>query len=124
MDYTSHVLEEVKRFYTEVLGFRDFALDPRDGYLLIRTGVSSSVGFMAPMPGPPEEWRPPREPALYLEVEDVDRAHRDLSARGVRFTQPPTVMPWRHRVAILRDPEGRTIMLAQQVAPRGAGGGR
>ncbi len=118
MDYTSHALDDVKRFYTELLGFRHFDFDPQMQYLYVRTGASSSVGFMPPLPGPPEQWRPPREPAIYLEVSDVDRAHRDLVAKGVTFVQPPMDMPWRHRVAILRDPEGRTIMLAQPQAPR------
>jgi predicted enzyme related to lactoylglutathione lyase len=117
MDYTSHAMDEVKRFYTELLGFGDFEFDPNTGYLYVRTGSSSSVGFMPPMPGPPEQWRPPREPAIYLEVLDVDRAHRELSAKGVTFLQAPTDMPWKHRVAVLRDPEGRTIMLAQPIAP-------
>ena len=116
MDYTSHSMEDVKRFYTELLGFDDFDFDPKVQYLRVRTGASSSVGFMPPAPGPPEQWRPPREPAIYLEVLDVDRAHRELVARGVAFQQPPMDMPWNHRVAILRDPEGRTIMLAQRIA--------
>src|SRR5206468_9764671 len=111
MDYTSHALDDVKRFYTELLGFEDFRFDPEMSYLYVKTGSSSSVGFMPPMPGPPEQWRPPREPAIDLEVRAVDRAHRELVAKGVDFVQPPTNMPWKHRVAILRDPEGRTIML-------------
>jgi predicted enzyme related to lactoylglutathione lyase len=113
MDYTTHDFEGVKRFYTEVLGFTRFQLMPGMQYLAITTGSSSSLGFMPPMPGPPEQWRPPREPNLYLEVADVDRAHRDLVARGVTFEQGPTDMPWGHRVAHLRDPEGRSVTLAQ-----------
>jgi predicted enzyme related to lactoylglutathione lyase len=112
MDYNSHDLVHVKRFYTEVLGFTDFAHDPKLDYLYVRTGPSSSLGFMPPLPGPPEQWRPPREPSIYLIVEDVDRAHRSLVARGVTFEQDPTEMPWGHRTAVLRDPEGRLIVLA------------
>ena len=58
LDYTSHDLEGVKRFYTEVLGFKDFNQDPRFNYLMVKTSPTSSVGFMPPMPGPPEQWRP------------------------------------------------------------------
>ena len=115
MDYTSHALEDVRRFYTEVLGFASFQHNPNFQYLSVRTGPSSSLGFMPPMPGPPEQWRPPREPVIYLHVEDVDRAHGELVAKGVTFQQEPTDMPWKHRVAILRDPEGRTVMLAQLI---------
>ena len=116
MDYTSHTMDEVKRFYTETLGFSNFQHDPKANYLFVVTGPSSSLGFMPPMPGPPELWRPPREPAIYLMVRDVDRAHADLVAKGAVFQQAPTDMPWGHRVAILRDPEGRTVCLAEQRA--------
>ncbi|TMQ68343.1 MAG: hypothetical protein E6K78_01410 [Candidatus Eisenbacteria bacterium] len=114
MDYTSHAMDEVKRFYTEMLGFSNFEHDPKINYLFVATGPSSSLGFMPPVPGPPELWRPPREPAIYLMVRNVDRAHADLVARGAMFQQSPTDMPWGHRVAILRDPEGRTVCLAEQ----------
>jgi len=114
MDYTSHAMDEVKRFYTEMLGFSNFEHDPKINYLFVATGPSSSLGFMPPVPGPPELWRPPREPAIYLMVRNVDRAHADLVAKGAMFQQSPTDMPWGHRVAILRDPEGRTVCLAEQ----------
>ena len=113
MDYTSQDLDGVKRFYTEILGFTNSRHDPSVNYLFVQTGPSSSIGFMPPMPGPPEEWRPPREPALYLMVQNVDRAHADLVAKGVTFDQAPQDMPWGHRVAHLRDPEGRRVCLAQ-----------
>jgi catechol 2,3-dioxygenase-like lactoylglutathione lyase family enzyme len=112
-DYTTHDLEAIKRFYTGVLGFSRFTEDPRAGYLSIRTGTSSSLGFMAPAPGPPEQWRPPGEPGLYFLVNDVDRVYRELLAKGVEFEQPPSDRPWGHRMAICRDPEGRMVCLAQ-----------
>jgi predicted enzyme related to lactoylglutathione lyase len=115
MDYTSHALDEIQRFYVERLGFGDSELDPSVNYLFVRTGASSSLGFMPPMPGPPEQWRPPREPAIYLFVEDIDRAHRNLVAQGMSFESEPTDMPWGHRVAHLRDPEGRLVCLAQRL---------
>jgi catechol 2,3-dioxygenase-like lactoylglutathione lyase family enzyme len=113
MDYTSHAMDEVRRFYVETLGFAEHSAE--GGYLLVRTGADSSVGFMPPAPGPPEMWRPPREPALYFMVQDVDRAHAQLEARGVRFDRPPEDMAWGHRVATLRDPEGRTVCLAEVI---------
>jgi len=113
MDYTTHAPDEVRRFYTEQLGFTEFTFDAKMSYLAVTTGPSSSIGFMPPMPGPPEQWQPPREPSIYLIVEDVDRAHRDLAAKGVTFEQAPTTMPWGHRTAVLRDPEGRMVCLAQ-----------
>jgi predicted enzyme related to lactoylglutathione lyase len=112
MDYTSQALDEVRRFYTELLGFTSHELDPRRDSLRIQLSPSSSLGFMPPVEGPPEEWRPPREPALYLVVADVDRAHADLVAKGVEFMRPPEDTSYGHRLAILKDPEGRVVCLA------------
>ena len=113
MDYSSHALDEVRRFYAELLGFAQSEYDPKIDYLYVQTGPSSSLGFMPPRPGPPEDWRPPREPTLYIMVKDVDRVHRELVAKGVVFERPPEDMTWGHRVASLRDPEGRMVALAQ-----------
>src|SRR6266545_296938 len=116
LDYTSHDLAAIKRFYGETLGFTRMTEDAKMGYLSIHTTPTTSLGFMSPVPAPPEQWRPPGEPALYFFVKDVDRAHRDLLARGVSFQQKPTDMPWGHRVATCRDPEGRMVCLAQDLA--------
>jgi predicted enzyme related to lactoylglutathione lyase len=118
LDYTSHDMAAIKRFYTETLGFTHVIEEPKAGYLSIFTTPTTSLGFMAPVAVPPEQWRPPGEPALYFFVENVDRAHRDLSAKGVSFQLPPTDMPWGHRMAICRDPEGRMVCLAQDLSRR------
>ena len=110
LDYTTHDLDGVKRFYTDLLGFREFNLDASMNYLMVRTGTSSSIGFMPPMPG--MEAGPPKEPGLYFMVKNVDRAYSDLVARGVSFEKAPEDTPWGHRVAVTRDPEGRTVYLA------------
>ena len=117
MDYTSQDMDGIKRFYTEALGFSEFEhfTDQNMNYLMVRTGPSSSLGFMPPMPGPPEEWRPPREPALYFMVADVDKAYSSLKAKGITFDQTPQDTPWGHRVTMLRDPEGRRVFLAQKL---------
>jgi predicted enzyme related to lactoylglutathione lyase len=111
MDYTTHRLADVKRFYTDLLGFRKFEQDPQMNYLYVQTGHSSSVGFMPPQQGMGEP-SPAKEPTLYFMVKDVDRAYTDLSAKGVQFEGPPADMPWGHRVVRTIDPEGRTVMLA------------
>ena len=110
-DYTTNNLEGVKRFYVELLGFKNHEHDPKFNYLWIQTSGSSSLGFMPPMPQMPEA-SPPKEPVLYFMVDDVDRAYAALSARGVMFDGPPADMEWGHRVVRTTDPEGRSVMLA------------
>ena len=111
IDNTTHRLADVKRFYTDVLGFRRFEQDPQMNYLYVQTGHSSSVGFMPPMQGMGEP-APAKEPILYFMVKDVDRAYSELSTKGVQFEGPPADMPWGHRVVRTMDPEGRTVILA------------
>lgn len=111
LDYTTHDIEGVKRFYTHLLGFSKFNEDPQFNYLWIETGNSSSLGFMPPMRemGEPS---PAKEPVLYFMVKDVDRAYSNLASKGVMFEGPPADMPWGHRVVRTTDPEGRSVMLA------------
>lgn len=111
LDYTTHNTEGVKRFYVETLGFTEFDHDPQFQYLFVRTGHTSSVGFMPPMPGMGEP-SPAKEPTLYFIVSDVDKAYAKLAAKGVHFEGPPADMPWGHRVVGTVDPEGRRVLLA------------
>lgn len=110
LDYTSLNLEEVRRFYTQQLGFTKFTWDPQWNYLWVQTSNGSSLGFMPPMQHPTMM---PREPNIYFLVADVDEAYRKLQTRGVSFEGPPEDKPWGHRVLITRDPEGRSIWIAQ-----------
>jgi predicted enzyme related to lactoylglutathione lyase len=113
-DYTTHNFEEVRRFYTQQLGFSRFQYDPNFRYLWVQTSHQSSVGFMPPITGP-ELPLPPREPTMYFLVRDIEEAFRKLQARGVSFEAPPETMPWGHRIVRTRDPEGRSIVMAQDL---------
>jgi len=61
------------------------------------------------------ELEPPRkgEPVVNFLVDDVDRACRELSARGVKFTKGPENTPWGGRIALFRDPDGNTLQLTE-----------
>ncbi|HET9951647.1 MAG TPA: VOC family protein [Candidatus Eisenbacteria bacterium] len=111
MDFTTHDVPALRRFYVEGLGFSDANFDEKFQYLWIPTGHSSSLGFMPPMPGMGEP-SPAKEPTIYLIVADVDKAYATLASRGVHFEGPPADMPWGHRVVSTVDPEGRRVMLA------------
>ncbi len=38
-------------------------------------------------------------------VEDADKEHEDLKAKGVHFVKPPTTQPWGQRIAYFEDLE-------------------
>ena len=108
MDYTTHDITALRRFYVDTLGFTNANLDEKFQYLWVPTGHSSSLGFMPPMPGMGEA-SPAKEPTIYLIVADVDKAYAKLAAKGVHFEGPPADMPWNHRVVATVDPEGRRV---------------
>ena len=114
VDFTTHNFDEVRRFYTQQMGFTKFDFDSQFHYLMVHTTNSSSLGFAPPPPGYNLP-QPPREPTLYFLVKDINEAYRKLMARGVSFEAPPEMMPWGHRVVRTRDPEGRAIWIAQMV---------
>ncbi|MDF3022601.1 MAG: hypothetical protein K0Q92_3904 [Steroidobacteraceae bacterium] len=66
-----------------------------------------------------------KESILYLKVADIAAAHRDLQARGVKFTHAPHMIH-RHAdgteewMAFFEDPDGRPLAIMAQVA-HGAG---
>ena len=61
------------------------------------------------------ELEPPRqgEPLINFLVDDVDRAYRELVARGVKFLKEPKETPWGGKVALFQDPDGNTLQLTQ-----------
>jgi lactoylglutathione lyase len=44
--------------------------------------------------------------------DDVEKAYRELSAKGVEFVQPATRADWGGMQAIFKDPDGNTFVLA------------
>lgn len=118
MQFATQDLAAVRRFYVETLGFSNAIAPEGSPFFTVFLTPTTSLWFMTPGDDlPPEHWQPPGEPFFYVFVEDVDRAHADLEAKGVPFEQEPRDMPWGHRAAMLRDPEGRRIILATNPKP-------
>jgi predicted enzyme related to lactoylglutathione lyase len=114
VDFLTYKLDQMRKFYGDVLGFGTEQGESTLNYLTVHTSPSSSIGFMPPHPKMTGDQPPPREPTIYFIVEDVDKVFATLMARGVAFMGPPQMMPWGHRVVVTTDPEGRTIMLGSQ----------
>jgi uncharacterized glyoxalase superfamily protein PhnB len=48
---------------------------------------------------------------LYLETRHLDKLCKHLEAVGVKFSEPPKMMPWGWRHAYLEDPNGHEVSL-------------
>ena len=115
IDFMTHKVDQLRKFYAGILELPTETSDEEGlNYLLVRTSPQSTMGFMPPHRDMLGEQPQPREPTLYFEVKDVDRAYAQLIAKGAAFAGPPVEMPWGDRVVTTTDPEGRTIMLASK----------
>ena len=62
----------------------------------------------------------PAQPAISVEVEDVDRAHGEAVARGFRVVYPLTDEPWGVRRFWVEDPDGVVLnVMSHGHAPAG-----
>jgi catechol 2,3-dioxygenase-like lactoylglutathione lyase family enzyme len=112
-------LDAAKRFYGETLGLRTEVLDEEHGLLTLHlAGDRDTLVYLSP------EMTPPSYTILNFEVDDIDRAVDDLSARGVSFEQyGNSEMPQDERgvmreggplIAWFKDPAGNTLSVLQE----------
>jgi AraC-like DNA-binding protein/catechol 2,3-dioxygenase-like lactoylglutathione lyase family enzyme len=92
-------------FYRDILGFPLVDRNPAEGYARLDAGGVSLklLSGHEPMVTP--------HPVLEIEVEDMDAAYAALSAEGVPFPMPPTLMPWGGVLARIEDPDGHVFYL-------------
>jgi len=101
-------LDRARRFYGDVLELRETAAAPEwavfdiDGKKLIIEKVQ---------PDDPEHDLVGRLLAVSFAVDDIDRAYRDLTAKGVSFSEPPEKQAWGGTLAFPRDPDGNILTL-------------
>jgi catechol 2,3-dioxygenase-like lactoylglutathione lyase family enzyme len=111
-------LQRATGFYRETLGL-PFLFDVPGRMSFFDCG---GVRLMLGLSEGPEAAVHPSGTILYFRVNDIERTHRILEARGVEFVSPP------HRVAELEthdlwlaffpDPDGTVLALMSEVARR------
>ena len=98
-------------FYRDSLGF-EVVSDERFGegmrWIQVKppgaeTSLTLAHGFAEGTPG--------GFTGIVFGTDDIEGTHRDLSAKGVRFTEPPTKQEWGMVQAILSDPDGNEFVL-------------
>jgi catechol 2,3-dioxygenase-like lactoylglutathione lyase family enzyme len=104
-------------FY-ERLGF-DKAFENELGCMMVagssRVFVFSAIGAAPASPQRSFDLRhsPPGIDHISFLVDDVDRTHAELIAKGVQFESPPADQSWGARTAALRDPDGNHLYLLE-----------
>jgi AraC-like DNA-binding protein/predicted enzyme related to lactoylglutathione lyase len=92
-------------FYRDLLGWPLADRNPAEQYARLDAGGIGLklLGGHDPAPAP--------HPVFEIVVDDLDAAYAELSAKGVEFPMPPTLMPWGGRLARIADPDGHLYYL-------------
>lgn len=110
-------------FFTEKAGFEkktDFT--GPGGYRYVTVGLPGqelelALFELGSEPSPEQKelskrWAPGSLPPIVLLVPDCRTVHRELTARGVKFLEPPTDHPW-GTDATFADPDGNLFSVSQ-----------
>ena len=114
---TSNVAR-LREFYVEVLG-----LPPVGGFAgqsIAFVDAGTTLIELVEEAGPDGDRRQSGWNHLALEVQDVESAYAELSARGIPFDVPPEKFPPEAPelyIAFLHDPDGNPIELVQRLRP-------
>jgi predicted enzyme related to lactoylglutathione lyase len=101
-------------FWTEKVGFRvatDQPMGPGAGQRWIELAIPGAETRVTLFTPPGHEDRVGSFFNGSFACDDVEHTWRQMSARGVEFTRPPTREPW-GTSAIFKDPEGNTFVLS------------
>lgn len=109
-------LERAIEFYRDALGFEFVHAAPEFHFAEFRVGdmrfsLASSEGGQ-----PDSEFSHgsgSRNTGIGFMVADVDAAHKELVANGVRFVLEPAKQPWGGYMGMFADPDGNVFYLDQ-----------
>ena len=101
-------------FYAETLGLRRVERDAARGLAVFKLGPRDTLSVERIDPKDPEERDlPGRLVGVSIEVDDLRRLYRELSAGGVMFDAAPQAQGWGGILAHFRDPAGNVLSLMQ-----------
>lgn len=110
--------QAARDFYVNTLGW-DKGLDVPMGehgsfITVVPHGAQTHLALV------PSAWFPGHLPnkstGVSLITPDIDNLYTTLTERGVKFKEPPTMMPWGARAVFLYDLDGNELFVVEQAA--------
>lgn len=101
-------MDRAVKFYREVLGLPPKFQSP--GWSEFSTGETSLALH------PASEKNPPGSIELGFNVANLEKFHQEMTAKGVRFSMPPTKQDFGGILAQFVDSEGRRCSVAEQTS--------
>lgn len=115
------------KFYVGKLGFEKVAdTGPDSDYRWVEVapiGAETGITLAKPYPGMEHAFgRTPEDligtSTLIFDTDDISTTYRELSEKGVVFTEEPTMQPWGKLQAQFVDPDGNSFVLVERSALR------
>lgn len=103
-------LELAIPFYRDTMGFELLFSEPEFSFASFKVG---DMSFSLAEGSEETHGTGNRNTGIGFMVPDLDAAHAELAARGVKFTMGPGKMPWGGYMAMFVDPDGNAFYLDQ-----------
>jgi predicted enzyme related to lactoylglutathione lyase len=119
-DHMALPVTNVKRsrdWYVNALGFKVEFEDPKKKIIAIRDQAGFTI-FLSQTSGRIAG----AKCTMVIQVKDVDRKHRELTRKGVKFINAPQKLMWGYGAELL-DPDGYQVNLWDKVTMRTKSGG-
>jgi predicted enzyme related to lactoylglutathione lyase len=100
-------LDAAIAFYRDTMGFEFLFSEPEMHWASFKVGEM----MFSVAEGTETHGTGNRNTGIGFAVPDVDAAHAELAAKGVRFTMGPGKMPWGGYMAMFVDPDGNEFYL-------------
>jgi predicted enzyme related to lactoylglutathione lyase len=105
--------ERAVGFFQETLGLALQFADEKFGYASFAPGGVRFGVARVDADSPEQRALVGRQTGVGFGVPDLQAAHAELEAKGVRFTMAPTKQPWGGFMATFADPDGNVFYLDQ-----------
>lgn len=109
--------DQALTFYTEKLGFElraDQPMGPGQRWLEVAPPGAATRIVLYPATEEMGADRLGQFANIVFEPDDIDATYRELSARGVEFTEAPNDQSWGGRQAQFKDQDGNVFVLVQR----------
>ena len=103
--FVSH-FEEVRDFFTEVVGLECLSSETEFGYASFAAGPISFA-----LAQTDDQTLVGRHTGVGFMTEDIEAEYQRLKNLGVAFDLPPTAQPWGGVLALFKDPDGNIYYL-------------
>jgi catechol 2,3-dioxygenase-like lactoylglutathione lyase family enzyme len=104
-------------FYVNTLGWQkaiDQAMGEEDRFITVVPTGSKTELALAPARWFGPDAKPGGQSGISMVCNDIDGTYKTLTERGVKFKEPPAVMPWGQKATFFYDVDDNEFFLVEE----------